>query len=185
MVPPVIKPEIQETLSRALLENRQVKVMYGGGGKNVPRAMRLHPLGIILRTPSVYLVATTWDYHTIEDVHLYALHRFTEVRILDEVVQIPEGFDLDRELKRGLAEFGGAKEPIELELLVTKDLASILEETPLALGGLPPKSNQRLIPEADGNFRLTAHVNDSWQLRWWLRAQGAQIVRIISPDNII
>lgn len=177
MVPPEIKPDIQETLARALLENRQIEVMYGGGGKNVPRQMRLHPLGMILRTPSVYLVATAWDYQAIEDVHLYALHRFTEARILDQAVQVPEGFDLDRELERGLADFGGAKEPILLEMIVTEELAAILEETPLALRGIPPKSNQSIIAQPDGTFKITAMVNLSWQFNWWLSSHKQQIIK--------
>lgn len=181
MVPPEIKPEIQENLSRALLENRQVEVMYGGGGKNVPRPMRLHPLGMILRTPSVYLVATAWDYRKIEDVHLYALHRFTEVRILDEAVQAPEGFELDRELERGLADFGGAKEPILLEMIVTKEFAKILEESPLALRGIPPKSNQTISAQGDGLAIVRATVNDSWQLKWWMLSNSNNIVDVISP----
>lgn len=181
MVPPEIKPDIQETLARALLENRQVEVMYGGGGKNVPRPMRLHPLGMILRTPSVYLVATAWDYQAIEDVHLYALHRFTEARILDEAVQVPEEFDLDREVERGLADFGGAKEPIQLEMVVTKELAEILKETPLGLRGIPPKSDLMITPNPDGSFRIVVHVNDSWQLHWWLRAQSINIIEILLP----
>lgn len=181
MVPPDIKPDIQETLARALLENRQVEVMYGGSGKNVPRQMRLHPLGMILRTPSVYLVATAWDYRAIEDVRLYALHRFTEARILDEAVQVPEGFDLDRELERGLADFGSAREPIQLEMIVTKELAAILEETPLATRGLPPISDQLITKYDKENYKVKVTVNDSWQLRWWLRSRQSQI-KHSTPD---
>jgi len=182
MAPPTIDPEIQERLSRALLEGRQVDVLYGGGGRDEPRPMRLHPLGLILRTPSLYLVATAWNYHRLEDVHLYALHRFTEVTICDALVQLPEGFDLDKELARGLADFGGTKEPIELEMRVTSELAAILAETPLALRGTPPKSDQILTPEADGSVRVKVTVNDSWQFRWWLRAQAPQIVELLHPD---
>lgn len=185
MVPPDIKPEVHEALSRALLEERQVEVLYGGGGRDEPRTMRLHPLGLILRAPSLYLVATAWDYHKLKDVHLYALHRFYEVKVLEEAIQKPEGFDLDKEMERGLADFGGAKEPIELELVVTKELASILAETPLALRGNPPKSSQILTPLPNGNFHVTALVNDTWQLRWWLRSQSTQIFDVVSPIHFM
>lgn len=184
MAPPTIDPAIQELLSRALLEGRQVDVLYGGGGRDEPRPMRLHPLGLILRAPSLYLVATAWDYHRLEDVHLHALHRFVEVTIRDEPVQIPDGFDLDKELARGLADFGGAKEPIALVMRVTRELAAILSETPLALRGMPPESDQILTPEADGSVRVKATVNDSWQLRWWLRAQAPQVAEILSPEYL-
>lgn len=184
MLPPQIGEEIQEQISRALLEGQQVEVLYRSGGSTESRKMRLHPLGLILRTPSLYLVATAWDYHKLEDVHLYALHRFSEVTILNEKIQIPVGFDLDQEMERGLADFGGAKSPIELEMLVTKELAAILEETPLAQRGSPPIADQTLTPDDNVSIRVKAIVNDTWQLRWWLRSQGNQIIRIISPENL-
>jgi predicted DNA-binding transcriptional regulator YafY len=181
MAPPPVDREIQERLSRALIEGRQVNVLYGGGGRDEPRPMRLHPLGLILRTPSLYLVATAWDYHRLEDVHLYALHRFAEVSPREEAVVVPEDFDLDREMERGLADFGGAREPIDLEMRVTPELAAILAETPLALRGSPPKAEQTLTPEADGTVRVRARVNDTWQLRWWLRAQASQVREVMEP----
>lgn len=42
-----------------------------------------------------------------------------------------------------------------------------MRETPLS-------SNMRLEPEEDGH-RLTATVQDSWQLRWWLLSQAGSI----------
>lgn len=184
MLPPEIDPEVQDTLSRALLEGRQVETLYGGGGRGEPQSLRLHPLGLILRTPSMYLVATAWNYQRLEDIRLYAVHRFAEVTLREEAAQVPEGFDLDHEMERGLADFGGSKEPIVLEMRVTPALAAILAETPLALRGNPPRSDQTLTPEPDGSVRVRATLNDTWQLRWWLRAQLPQIFEILEPDAI-
>ncbi len=184
MAPPEIQPEIHALLSRALLEGRQVDAIYGAS-PGAARLMRLHPLGLVLRPPALYLVATAWDYHRLDDVHLYALHRFSEVRPRVDAVQVPDGFDLDREMERGLADFGGAREPIELEIRVTPDLAAVLAETPLAIRGTPPRARQTLSAEADGMVRVKAMVNDSWQLQWWLRAQGNKIVEVVSPAHLI
>lgn len=184
MLPPNISPEIHETLSRALLEGRQVNALYGGGGKNEPREMRLHPLGMILRVPSLYLVATAWDYNTLKDVHLYALHRFTAVNILEDKVSTPDGFELDREIERGLADFGGAKDPIQIEMYVSPDLAAILEETPLAIRGNPPLSSQTIVKDDQGKIKVTALVNDTWQLHWWLEQHKGQIQKITQPAHL-
>ena len=44
-------------------------------------------------------------------------------------------------------------------------MANYLAETPLS-------ADQKIEPEADGRVRLTATVNDTWQLHWWLMGQG-------------
>lgn len=181
MCPPEVQPDIQELLSRALLEERQIEAHYKSGGQTDPKLLRLHPLGLIFRAPSLYLVATAWDYHTLSDVRLYALHRFSNVQLTDQSVVIPKDFDLDDAMENGLADFGGAKPPIQLEMRVTQDLASILEETPLAQRGNPPQTNQSLEKLPDGSFLVKARVNDTWQLRWWLRSQGDQLLEILAP----
>lgn len=184
MCPPEIQPDIQELLSKALLEERQIEAHYKSGGQTEPKVLRLHPLGLIFRAPSLYLVATAWDYHASSDVRLYAVHRFTRVQILDRPVEIPTGFELDEAMENGLADFGGAKPPIHLEMRVTQDLATILEETPLAQRGNPPIAKQTIEPLNDGSFLVRATVNDTWQLRWWIRSQGEQIIKVICPEHL-
>lgn len=183
MVPPQVDEIIQETIGRALLKGSQIAARYRPFGQEEARNFTLHPLGMILRTPSLYLVAKAWNYRNPEDIRLYALHRFELVEVLDDPVVPPDNFDLDREIERGLADFGERTDPIEIELLVSKELAEILRETPLAVRGMPPRSNQTMMPETDGRVRVRAMVNDSWQLRWWLRAQG-EAVELVSPVDL-
>lgn len=182
MCPPEIQPAIQDVLSKALLEERQIEAHYKNGGQAEPKVLRLHPLGLIFRAPNLYLVATAWDYHASSDVRLYALHRFTQVHMLEQPIIVPEKFDLDAAMENGLADFGGAKPPIPLTMRVTRDLASILKETPLAQRGNPPLTDQIINKLTDGSYLVKATVNDSWQLHWWIRSQGKQIIEVIAPE---
>lgn len=183
MEPPRIDENIQEAIYRALLEGRQIKAKYRRFGAKEAKDFRLHPLGMILRTPSLYLVAKAWNYRNPDGVWLYALHRFEQVDVLDEAIVPPDGFDLDREIERGLADFGERADPIEIELLVSEELAEILEETPLAVRGMSPRSTQTMTPEVDGRVRVRATVNDSWQLRWWLLGQSRGLW-IVGPTHL-
>ena len=88
-----------------------------------------------------------------------------------------------RELGRGLADFGKRADPIEIELLVSEELAEILEETPLTVRGNPSTPDQTMTPEADDRVRVKATVNDTWQLRWWLMAQ-AEALEVIAPESL-
>lgn len=156
-----------------MLNNKQIKAFYQPAGADRPKEYRLHPLGLILRGAVVYLAASAWSY---SDVQLYALHRFSSVEILEEAVRIPEGFDLDQALAKGLAEFANRGEPIRLEIRCSEGVAAFLAETPLA-------ADQQMKPEAGGWTRLTATVNDTWQLHWWLLGQGAGI-EVIGPAGL-
>ena len=84
--------------------------------QQLPGAMReyvLHPLGLIMRGSVFYLVATARDY---DEPRLYALHRFIQVTMLNEKINVPKGFHLDIALEAGMAGFAVQDDPIQLEL---------------------------------------------------------------------
>ncbi len=174
MLSPAIDDAIQAELSQALLEGRQVKAHYRPATSDANKEYVLHPLGLVLRGSVLYLVATAFGY---QDARTYALHRFEDVeRLLDPVI-VPEGFDLDRELAKGMAQFGDWGEPIRIELLCHPDLAFHLGETPL--------SEDQGITSLDGGFaKVTATVNNTWQLRWWLLSQGSKVT-VKAPDWLV
>ena len=173
LLPPVVKEDVQANLYQAVLENRQITVTYQSTGSEQPKEYVLHPLGLIMRGAVTYLVASAWDY---ADARLYALHRFSNVEILDATVNTPIGFNLDKALASGFAEFVNQSEPIHLELRCTDYVAAYLAETPLA-------ADQKIEPEADGWVRLTATVNDTRQLQWWMLGQGSGL-EVCAPEAL-
>lgn len=173
MLLPSINQEVQADIYQALLESKQIKAYYQPIGNSEPKEYVMHPLGLIMRGAVSYLVASAWDY---TEVQLYALHRFSKVEILHESVKVPEGFDLDKSIEGGLAEFANQGIPIQLELRCKQWIANYLVETPLS-------ADQKVEPETDGWVRLTATVNDTWQLHWWLMGQGAGL-EVIAPAEL-
>ena len=133
----------------------------------------MQPLGLVMCGSVSYLVATAWDY---DEARLYALLRFRKVEILDDAVKAPKGFSLDKAIASGLAEFANQGAPIRLEIRCADWVKAHLAETPLA-------TDQKTKPKADGWVRLTATVNDTWQLRWWLMGQGAG-VEVCAPVGL-
>ena len=167
--PPRFADGVLETVQEALLFDRQLEVSYRRPGEDEPLALTLHPLALVQRGPVTYLVATAFTY---TDVRLYAVHRIAEARCLDAPSHRPEGFSLDDYIARGGLQFGdGAM--LTLEARVAPWLAEILTETPLA-------EDQQLVPAGE-DFRLTATVADSWQLRWWILSQGSGLT-VLKPD---
>ncbi len=173
LLPPLINQEIQSDIYRAVLENRQLSANYNATGNKETKEYVLHALGIIMRGSASYLAASAWDY---PDVRLYALHRFSKVTILDSAAKTPNGFNLDKAIACGLADFAHQGAPIQLEIRCEEWVAAYLAETPLS-------ADQTAKEEADGWIRLTATVNDTWQLRWWLLGQGAGI-EVCAPETL-
>lgn len=173
LLPPVVMKEVQAAIYQGLLEDKQLMVSYQAASSDHPKDYVLHPLGLIMRGAVTYLVASARNY---SDAHLYALHRFSQVEILAAAARTPKGFNLDAAIANGLADFANQGEPIKLELRCTDDVAAFLAETPLA-------ADQTLTPNEDGWVRLTATVNDTRQLQWWLLGQGDG-VEVCGPDAL-
>jgi len=172
LIPPKIIDGVLETIQEGLLTEKQVLVRYHKPASAVPHELILHPLGIVQRGAVTYLVATAFDY---SDVRLYAAQRIEAASLLDEDATTPPGFSLETYVAAGALQFGSG-EQIALTARINQTLFAILEETPLA-------KNQQITAQNADSFLLTADVLNSWQLRWWILSQGANI-EIISPPEI-
>ena len=168
LLPPKVDVRIQHIVYDALLRGLQVGVVYQGRQKEMPSRMPLHVLGLLQRGPVTYLVATAKD-HT--DIRLFALHRIQEATLLEAPVHIPEGFDLDAWLETGAMGFTRTDKPLLLYARFSADAVFHLRETPLS-------QDQTIVLEADGRYLVTATVNDTQQLRWWLLgfADGCEVL---------
>ena len=71
---------------------------------------------------------------------------------------------------------GGGGEPLRLVARFWKRAGLHLLETPLA-------ADQWVGDEDDEHFRLTATVNDTAQLRWWLLSFGSK-VEVLEPVGL-
>ena len=173
LMPPLLKPEIQSEIYSALLDNLQILVKYKNAESTQAKEYVIHPLGLIMRGPVSYLVASAKDYN---EPLLYAFHRFQKVTVLDEKCKVPKGFNLDNVIEAGFADFRIENEPIKLELRCAEGVAFYLSETPLS-------KDQKITQMDNGWSKLTATVNNTRQLRWWLLGQGAG-VEVIGPKNM-
>ncbi|MHB1312977.1 MAG: helix-turn-helix transcriptional regulator [Gemmatimonadaceae bacterium] len=172
LLPPKLERAAQEAICNALLKNRKVRASYKPIWQEASKEYVLNPLGLVMRGPVSYLVATAWDY---EDVRLYAMHRFEQAEVLDEEFLIPDGFELEKTVSSGFADFLNG-EPIRLQFLCDETNAAHLSETPLS-------EDQEIVQEKEGWTRISATVNDTWQLRWWLLSKGSG-VEVLSPENL-
>lgn len=171
LIPPRVDGKVLATAQEALLQDLQLVIRYLSPEGKKPKEFTIHPLSLIQRGTTPYLVATAYNY---PDVRLYAIHRIQWAAIAEGKVVPPKDYTTDRYLASGAMDFGGAKQ-IRLKAWLTNQLAIYLEETPLA-------ADQK-IQFKQGRYLLTANVNDSWQFRWWVLSQGPGIT-VVSPEHL-
>ena len=158
----------------ALLTGRYFKARYSprdDSGKKTDD-YEINPLGIVVRAPIIYLVCTLFDY---TDIRQLAVHRLSRASLLDKRAKPPKGFDLDTYIESQAFDVPSGKR-IRLRALFENDAAFHLYETPLS-------TDQTLGKRPDGRVLLTATVQDSEQLHWWLLGFGAQ-VEVIEPKSL-
>ena len=172
LIAPPVDAEVLEVVYRSLLESYCFDAKYYGRRSDQYASYRVNPLALILRGTITYLVCTL---NTYTDIRLLSLHRFVEALVTEEPVKKPPGYDIDRYMEQGHADFLlGAY--IELEMLIDEEVAIHLRESLL-------DKSQKITLQADGRSVFTATVRDTGQLRWWLLGFAAQI-EIIGPSTL-
>lgn len=171
---PSIDPDVLESVQKGLLYDRQLHCSYYSADKDKLHELTLNPLGLVQRGQITYLVAIVSGF---EDIRIYAMHRFQQVDVLNTAVEKPADFDLQSYISTGAFEFGAPK-PIELVAWVNDNLARLLTETPLS-----EDMRLEVLEPTTGGARLTATVNDTWELRWWILSQAGSL-RVEAPEGL-
>jgi len=171
-IPPIVSPEISEQVYTALLEERCFQATYRTISGRVSTYREVHPLGMTFVDGLTYLIATI-NQHV--DPILLLLHRFQSVELLDKPVTLPENFDLDAVVAELLTFQVGDTIRLKVRFADKSDV-NRLEESPLA-------EKQKIKPLPDGRYELSAKVEDTLQLRWWLHGFGAR-VEVLAPESL-
>lgn len=162
-IPPEIKADILDVIQQALMNDTQISCSYFSAHKNQVNKLTLNPLGLVQRAHTTYLIATAEPF---DDIRQFVLHRFVEAHGLPTQSRKPEEFDLQTYINSGAMQFG-TQNKIKLEAWINEGLARLLRETPLS-------EDMRLVPEKEGST-LTATVNESWELKWWILSHAGSI----------
>lgn len=172
LLPPAIDGQVLNIIQSALLDDKQVKIVYSGVWAEEAKTLVLHPLGLIQRGKILYLAATAFSY---SDIRLYALQRINVAEQLEDNIDKPVNFSLQHYIDSGAAEFSLSGD-IAFEARIHRSVINYLFETPL--------SHDMQVKETNTDWLdLTATVKDSWQFRWWLRSQGSSI-EVLAPKNL-
>jgi len=168
---PIIKPEVQDTIYQALLNERAIKASYQPRESETIKDYLMHPLGIVSRMGVLYLVCSLWNY---KDIKQFALHRFISAESSSEPYRNNPDFNLHAYTEeQHQFSYPTTKEPIHLKVLFEKNIVKHLAETPLS-------EDQRLTLKEDDRVLLEATIVETLELTWWLQGFGDN-VEVLEP----
>lgn len=172
LIPAAIAPSTWARVSQALLERRQLDVVYRSRSKGELKQFRLHPAGLVSRYSISYLLASVDGY---DDVRQFALHRMEQVAVVDDPSPLHGQFDVDDYIATGIFSHRQAEIQVELIADVSKQIAVLLEETPL--------SARQSLEDIPGQAwkRLRAWVPLDRDTLWWVFGLNDNI-RVHAPQ---
>ncbi|ATP52183.1 WYL domain-containing protein [Pseudomonas putida] len=172
LLPAQVSAHTWAQVSAGLLERKQLEVAYHSRSKGELKRFRLHPAGLVSRHAVSYLLASVNGY---SDLRQFALHRITEVKVLEEAGYEHESFDVDAYIASGVFSFREADAQVELIADVRPQIAALLSETPLS-----PQQTLSNVSE-QGWHRLHATVPLDRETLWWIFALNENI-RLHAPQ---
>jgi len=171
---PGFKEGVPETVYDALLRKKRISAGYRTRGEKTTKTYtELNPLGLVFVENLIYLIASIKDY--LNPVQ-FLLHRMESAQLLDKAATVLEGFSVQGYIESGEFSYPIGGRIVRLKALFDQAAAAYLHETPLP-------GTLSLTDHDEDTIRLEADVEDSHQLRWWLKGFGSQ-VEVLEPPEL-
>ena len=170
---PHINQDVQDAVYEALQTERMLEVSYKAISTASEKTYPLHPLAIVVRDSTIYLVGRIRDY---DDIRILAVHRITRATILDQPAVLDPAFLIDEYLDQNSFHITNGAGSIVLELAIAPPLARFFSEAPVSV-------DQEIDNGPNGTHVLRATVPDSVQLRGWLLSLG-EAATVIGPKTL-
>ena len=168
---PEIRPGIFETVSRCLFNDQKLDIHYRNR-HDKKRSFTVNPIALVQCGAVLYLVVT---FDGADELAQLALHRIINAKSSNFQSTRPKNFQLKQYIDD--AKFGfGEGERVRLTFDIVRGAGFHLTESRL--------SEDQTVEEFDDEYRISATVVDSLQLRSWLLSFGDEILKWeIKPLN--
>ncbi|UNB55811.1 YafY family protein [Mycolicibacterium sp. YH-1] len=164
-------PRLLDELQEAVIRGFQVRLGYiDRKGSETERTV--HPLGIVAKGPTWYLVSDTEAGR-----RTFRIDRVLSVELTDDPVQRPEGFDLAESWREIADEVDRRRTPLEAQAMCAPDglgLLRVMLGGRLEVGGSTPDGRIEIVIRGHSEYALAAELAG---LIEWLEVTGPQGVR--------
>lgn len=164
-------PRFLDDLQDAVIRGVQVRLGYvDRKGSETERTV--HPLGIVAKRPTWYLVSNTQAGR-----RTFRIDRVSSVELTDDAVERPEGFDLAASWREIADEVDRKRTPLEAQAVCARGGLGLLQTVlggRLEVGGSTPDGRIEIVIRGHSEFALAVEVAGFTE---WLEVTGPQGVR--------
>jgi len=162
---PSINPAVRETVYRAILEEKPLRLIHKSRGKKETNDLVVSPVGLVIRDYMIYLYG--W-HHERNKVYTFALNRMQSADILEDehFWRPPASFFLAENEDMVSMRIDGSPR-LDLKLRIGSISTFSLKECPLV-----GKKTRTSEPGKQKGGKLTAEVPNTVELRQWIRSLG-------------
>jgi len=172
-LPPTVEPRVLHEVYKALLHEQCIRLSYRPrNASDIREYYRLSPLGLVFVDGLIYLVGAFDN----EIPRQFLLHRMVSAEVTSDKAAVPAGFRLHDYVRSGEFAYPLTDRTIRLKALFDRESVAYLRETPVEIG-------QRLTERRDGRVLLEATLQDTVQIRYWLKGFGEH-VEIVGPARL-
>lgn len=171
-IEPKVNDGVIETVYSALFEDRCLSLNYFTANSSEIKQAVVHPQGVLLRDPTMYLLCTFDGY---SEVRQLAFHRIEKASLCDQKSSTLSGFSVDKYVLDNLHDLNVADQ-INIKLRLSEKQAIYVKESPIS-------HDQLLVRNIDGFYSLKATLIDTIQLRRWLLSITGD-VEVIEPQHL-
>ena len=164
-------PRFLDALQEAVIRGVQVWLGYVDS-KGAETERTVHPLGIVAKGPTWYLVS-----HTEVGRRTFRIDRVSSVELTEEPVQRPTGFDLAESWREIADEVDRKRTPLEIQAVCAPDGLGLLQSMlggRLDVGGPTPDGRIEVVIRGYNEYALAGELAG---LVEWLEITGPQGVR--------
>lgn len=164
-------PRFLDALQEAVISGVQVWLGYTDS-KGAVTERTVHPLGIVAKGPTWYLVSETEAGR-----RTFRIDRVSSVQFTDDPVRRPRGFDLAQSWREIADEVDRKRTPLEIQALCVPDGLGLLRGVlggRLEVGGSAPDGRIEVVIRGHSEYALAGQLAG---LIEWLEVTGPQGVR--------
>ncbi|WP_046300362.1 WYL domain-containing protein [Mycobacterium sp. UM_Kg27] len=164
-------PRFLDALQEAVIRGVQVRLGYVDS-KGAVTERTVHPLGIVAKGPTWYLVSETEVGR-----RTFRIDRVSSVALTDEPVRRPRGFDLAQSWREIADEVDRKRTPLEVQAVCAPDGLGLLRAMlggRLEVGGATPDGRIGVVIRGHNEYALAGQLAG---LVEWLEVTGPQGVR--------
>jgi predicted DNA-binding transcriptional regulator YafY len=166
-------PDVVWPLVRAISERKKCEVTYRAPSSgNKEKSFTVLPLRLFVHHGALYLHAWQPKFQTVLPLNL---HRLIKLKVSDEVMSVPDGYDAARLEATAFGIFIGPK-PETFELRFDAYVRPYIEEREW-------HPTQRLEPQADGGVVLSFQCAPSYEVTNWV-AGWRDHVEVLKPETL-